>query len=104
MHSTVLESDEFTAITFRPARLQGTFDPNGSSEFLVIGTMMVRGVDHPLTMPVVTEVDGSRITGRTAFTIPFVEWGMKDPSTWYLRVAKEVVVSVDLAGRLTSGK
>ena len=102
MHVDVLGSDEYPTFAFRPARLQGAFSRHGRSEFLLVGTIAIRGVDHPLTMPVTAGIDQDHITARTAFTIPYVEWGMEDPSNWLLRVAKEVLVTVEVAGRLTA--
>lgn len=34
------------------------------------------------------------------FEIPYVEWGLDDPSTFILRVAKEVRVTIETAGTI----
>ena len=46
------------------------------------------------------EIDDDRIRVKSEFTVPYVEWGLKDPSVFVLRVAKEVQVRIVLVGRL----
>jgi len=38
------------------------------------------------------------VTVKGAFQIPYVAWGMKDPSMFIVRAAKEVDVTVESAG------
>ena len=50
--------------------------------------------------PCLVEVDGDRLTGTATLEVPYVEWGMKDPSKLLLRVEKFVTVEIDLEGSL----
>ena len=47
------------------------------------------------------EASGDELSAETAFEIPYVEWGMKDPSFLFLRVAKVVEVKVSATGSLS---
>jgi polyisoprenoid-binding protein YceI len=92
MHSKVLLSDTHPKIVFTAERFEGELDLAGTSEVTLTGVMQIIGVEHPLTIPVaVSMVDG---TARAEFSVPYVEWGLKDPSTFVLRVGKEVPITV----------
>ena len=92
MHTKVLLSDSHPKIVFRAHRYEGEIDAAGSSEITLVGVMELLGVEHPLTVPVaVSMAEG---TARASFTVPYVEWGLEDPSTFVLRVGKEVPITV----------
>jgi polyisoprenoid-binding protein YceI len=99
MHDEVLESARYPQIVFEPERLAGTFDRPGASRITLSGTVEVHGARHPVVLPAEVEVGpGGALTGTATFEVPFVEWGMKDPGNFLLRVAKKVTVTVRLSG------
>lgn len=98
MHEKVLESGLFPEIVFIPARFEGTFLPAGDSEVRIKGALEIHGARHDIVIPARVHVENGRLTGNAGLTVPYVAWGMTDPSFLMLRVAKEVVVSLDLAG------
>ena len=63
-------------------------------EITLAATMNLLGADHPILVPMTVIIDGETASMEAAFTVPYVEWGMKDPSTFVLRVGKEVPVTV----------
>lgn len=100
MHEKVLESARYPEIVFTPAAISGTFDPAAASHLTLRGSLEIHGASHPLSLEVDIEADGGRLTARTAFPVPYVEWGMKDPSKFVLRVEKHVEVTVVAVGEL----
>lgn len=100
MHSDVLDSDRHPAIVLRPRRLEGELAPSGRSEVRVHGELVLLGESHPVVLPLVVELTGSRFAAAGELEIPYVEWGLTDPSTWLLRVAKTVDIAVVAEGRL----
>ncbi len=52
-----------------------------------------------MTIPVRVQMQNASVTARAKFTVPYVSWGMRDPSTFALQVAKSVDVDVTLEGR-----
>jgi hypothetical protein len=47
-------------------------------------------------------IEGTSLTAKTHFTVPYVKWGLKDPSIIILKVAKEVDIDLTLVGRVST--
>ncbi len=101
MHADVLESAKYPRIVFRPSSLDGRLTPSGESTATVRGTMSIHGSDHPVSIPVKVQIAGSRVTALGTFEVPYVAWGLKDPSVFVVRVAKKVRMDVALQGTLS---
>lgn len=101
MITDVLDAPHFADITFAPHSYQGTINPNGDSMIQVTGTFTLHGTPHELTVPMQVHIEGTNCTAKTHFTIPYVKWGIKDPSTFILRVSKEVEIDLTLVGMLS---
>ena len=71
-----------------------------SSQVTLDGTLTFHGADHKMSLPAKVEVKDGKVTAQTSFTIPYVEWGLHDPSIMILRVAKVVEVHVVAHGTL----
>jgi polyisoprenoid-binding protein YceI len=101
MHSDVLNVDQYADVTFEPKSYQGTIAPSGDSSIQVSGVFTLHGAPHEITVPMQVHIDGTNVTARGNFSVPYVKWGLKDPSIMILRVAKEVQIDLDLAGTLS---
>ena len=98
MHKEILESARFPEINFHPDRVEGNVGTLGASNIQVHGIFSIHGIDHELTMPVKVEVFPDHWTADTHFTIPYVKWGIKNPSTFLLRVSESVEIDVHASG------
>jgi polyisoprenoid-binding protein YceI len=98
MHKEILESVRYPVISFRPDRVDGNVGPTGSSTIQVHGIFSIHGSDHELTMPVKVELLPDHWTADSHFTIPYVKWGMKNPSTFVLRVSESVEIDIHASG------
>jgi polyisoprenoid-binding protein YceI len=101
MQDAVLESERFPDIRFRPARVVGTLGADGSFRATLEGTLTLHGMDHSMASAIEGRLDGKRVTATCRFSVPYVEWGLKDPSVLFLTVGKEVEIEVTAAGDLT---
>lgn len=101
MHKNVLDSPRFQTITFRPAHVEGKFDRAAQATFTVDGVINLHGQDHPMKMQVTAHPKSSGVALDTHFDIPYVQWGLKDPSTFVLRVNKDVSIDVESIARLS---
>ena len=103
MHQEVLESPKFSEIVFIPAHVQGTVAPQGTSQVILSGVLKLHGQDHEMTLTFNVQPEATgQVTATTRFSVPFVKWGLKNPSTFILRVSDNVDVDVHASGQLTT--
>lgn len=98
MHKEILESAKFPEMIFRPDRVEGTVASSGSSTVQVHGIFTIHGSEHEMTVPIRLQVFPDRWVADSHFTIPYVKWGIKNPSTFFLRVSESVEVDVHATG------
>ncbi len=101
MSKDILDAPHFAEVSFVPRSYEGTIAASGDSTIQVTGTFTLHGAAHDLTVPMQIHIDGTACTAKTHFAVPYVKWGLKDPSTFVLRVAKEVEIDLTLVGRLS---
>ena len=94
MHTVILESPQYPTISFRPTHVDGSFDLNVASIVMVHGVVTLHGQDHPLQITVELHPQSSAVAISTRFAVPFVAWGLKDPSTFVFRTDKEVILDI----------
>ena len=101
MHAEVLESNRYPAIFFHPSQLKGEFRQiEGPQQLVGQGIFNIHGADHPIELPMTVQLTGSVVTATTKFTVPYVAWGMKDPSKLIFRVNKQVEIEVTAKGTI----
>jgi polyisoprenoid-binding protein YceI len=100
MHEAVLESDRFPEAVFLPDRVTGQVSMEGESQVDVHGMLRIHGHDHEVTFHGKANLQDGRVTGSAKFVMPYVNWGMKDPSTFVLRVNDKVDLEMSLAGTI----
>ena len=100
MHIEILQSEQYPDATFTPTKMSGPFSPQGSSEIQVEGTFRIHGSDHPITLAIPLQIIGSTANFKTQLVLPYVKWGMKNPSTFVLRVSDRVDLDIAASGHL----
>jgi polyisoprenoid-binding protein YceI len=98
MHHDVLQSGTYPDVIFRPTRIDGKFSTSGGSDLTVHGTFVLHGGSHDITVPVHAELNGGSWKGSGEFEVPYIQWGLKNPSNFLLKVQPIVDVELDLAG------
>ena len=100
MQKEVLETAAYPLAVFRAERLEGTVAPAGASKVNLDGVLSFHGAEHRMKVPATIDVQNGHLKAETSFPIPYVEWGLHDPSILMLRVAKVVSVKVMAEGDL----
>jgi polyisoprenoid-binding protein YceI len=94
MHKEILESQMYPEISFIPDHVTGDIPPQGDFQVQVHGTFRIHGGDHDLTLYVQAQRKAEGMALSTQFEVPYQKWGMKNPSTLFLRVSDTVHIQV----------
>jgi YceI-like domain len=100
MHREVLESARFTDIIFRPDHLEGAVQPQGASSAQLHGVCVLHGSEHELTVPVRAELNSESWKGTATFSVPYNDWGLRNPGNFLLKVDHTVDIEVEMAGSM----
>jgi polyisoprenoid-binding protein YceI len=100
MTNDELKAPDYKTVAFAPTRFTGTFNPTGDSTLEVHGLFTLIGTPHEIDVPMQVQVNGDQIHAVGSFAVPYIQWGLKDPSTFMIHVNKEVHVDLDLSGTL----
>lgn len=94
MHKEILESQRYPEAVFTPDHVRGQIAPEGTSEIDVHGNFRIHGADHEITIHFQVQANGSQYIATGHFLIPYVQWGMKNPSNFFLKVDDKVEVDL----------
>jgi polyisoprenoid-binding protein YceI len=103
MRKDILESPKYSDIVFTPQHIKGTVATEGKSNVEVEGILTMLGKSKPVTMPLEVQLQGGAGSADGSFSIKYQEWGMKNPSTFILRVNEKVEIHVHAVGKLVPG-
>lgn len=103
MHQEVLESQKFPLASFRFERIEGRVPVSGRGEVKLTGSLDFHGAPHSMTVPASVTVDGERLTATAELVIPFLDWGLHDPSLFLIKVQRQVKVTIRATGQLGAG-
>lgn len=98
MHEEVLETGKYPTAVFRAEKVRGAVAPSGPSQVTLDGTLSFHGGEHKVSLPAKIDAQNGRVVADTQLQIPYVQWGLHDPSILVLRVAKVVDVKVHAVG------
>jgi polyisoprenoid-binding protein YceI len=101
MHREVLQSERYPEATFKPVRIKGATDLRQNPTAEVEGVLNLHGADHSLTLNIPVRQQGEQLNAETQFVIPYVTWGMKNPSTFILHVSDKADMKISTSGHIT---
>ncbi|HEY4677769.1 MAG TPA: YceI family protein [Candidatus Angelobacter sp.] len=103
MHKDILESPKYSDIVFTPQHVKGTVANEGKSTVEVEGLLSMHGKSKPVIMPLEVQLQNGDGSADGSFSVKYQEWGMKNPSTFILRVNDTVHIHVHAVGKITAG-
>jgi hypothetical protein len=102
MHKEILESSRYSEMVYRPDRADGAVVSQGNSSLKLHGIFSLHGAEHELSVPTQATLSEDQWKGTAAFEVPYIQWGLKNPSNFLLKVKPVVDVELDLAGTVRS--
>ncbi len=81
-----LQSETYPGIFYHLEKVAGSLPAGDGEKHLKLdGSFNIHGADHPLTVDVDAVRQGGEVFLKSTFTVPYVQWGMKDQSTFLMR-------------------
>ena len=102
MNKDILKVDQYTTVSFAPKTYTGTIAPSGDSTIQVSGVFTLLGNPHDLTIPMQIHLDGSKATAKAQFVVPYVQWGLKNPSFMFWKAENDVAIDLNLVGQVSN--
>ena len=98
MHSEILETQKYPEAVFTPDSVKGRLETEGESQLDLHGRFNIHGADHEMNLQLLIDAQGGgRFLATSHFEIPYVDWGIKDPSNFLIKVDKKVRMEVKAA-------
>lgn len=101
MRNSILEVQRYPQITFIPSHCQQAVALPDGFHGPVRGTLSLYGVKHESEIDSQVSLEGDEVKVSGHFVVSYVDWDLKDPSLWFLRVSKQVALDVYAQGHLT---
>jgi YceI-like domain len=102
MNKDILKVDQFATVSFAPKAYNGTIAASGDSTIQVSGVFTLLGTAHDLTIPMQIHLDGSKATAKGQFNVPYVQWGLKNPSFMIWKADNDVAMDLNLVGQVSN--
>jgi polyisoprenoid-binding protein YceI len=102
MKREILETQKYPDISFTAQKVDGQALLKRSSQVQVSGLVNLHGQSHPMTLIMHVKINGTSAFADTTFEVPYVKWGLKNPSALFLRVSDKVNINVDAVGQVTT--
>jgi len=104
MKDSILEAASFPEMSFAPQQVESHGELQGEFPVVVRGVMTLHGEPHPFTVTATVERRGEDATIHCHFAIPYVAWGLKDPSILFFKVEPNVAVEVAATAHISNAQ
>jgi polyisoprenoid-binding protein YceI len=100
MNKDILEVDQHATVSFEPKTCTGIAS-SGDSTIQVTGIFTLLGTPHEITVPMLIHVDATSTTAKAHFVVPYVQWGLKNPSFMFWKADDDVAIDLNLVGTIS---
>ncbi len=96
MYKDILKVEQYANVSFEPKSYAGTISPSGDSTIQVTGIFTLLGTPHEITVPMQVHLDVAGATAKSHFVVPYVQWGLKNPSFLIWKADNDVAIDLNL--------
>jgi polyisoprenoid-binding protein YceI len=100
MNKDILEVEQYATVSFEPKTYTGDLASSGDSNLQVTGIFTLLGTPHEITVPMLVHLEGASATAKAHFVVPYVQWGLKNPSFMIWKADNDVAIDLNLAGTI----
>jgi hypothetical protein len=101
MNKEILHVEQYATVSFEPKSYAGVIAPSGDSTIQVTGIFTLLATPHEITIPMLVHLEGTTATAKAHFAVPYIQWGLKDPSFLFWKADNEVAIDLFLTGPLS---
>jgi polyisoprenoid-binding protein YceI len=101
MNREILQVEQHATVSFEPKSYAGVIAPSGDSTIQVTGIFTLLGTPHEITIPMLVHLEDTTATVKAQFVVPYIQWGLKDPSFLFWKADNDVAIELFLTGGLS---
>jgi polyisoprenoid-binding protein YceI len=101
MNKEILQVEQHATVSFEPKSYAGAIAPSGDSTIQATGIFTLLGTPHEITIPILVHLEGTTATAKAHFVLPYIQWGLKDPSFLIWKADHDVAIDLFLTGQLS---
>jgi polyisoprenoid-binding protein YceI len=101
MNKDILKVEKYANVSFEPKTFTGAIAISGDSTIQATGNFTLLGTPHEITIPILVHIEGTTATAKAHFVVPYVQWGLKNPSFLFWKADDDVTIDLLLTGRLS---
>jgi hypothetical protein len=101
MNKDILEVNRHATVSFEPKTYTGAIAASGDSTIQITGIFTLLSTPHEITVPMLVHLDGAGATAKAHLVLPYVQWGLKNPTFLFWKVDNDVAIDLFLTGRLS---
>jgi polyisoprenoid-binding protein YceI len=102
MYRDILQIEQHATISFETKTYAGAIASSGDSTIQVTGIFTLLGTPHEITIPMLVHLDGTNATVKAHFVVPYVQWGLKNPSFLIWKADNDVAIDLNLVGAISN--
>jgi YceI-like domain len=102
MNKDILKVEQYATVSFEPKTYTGAIAASDESTIQATGIFTLLGTPHEITIPILVHLEGTAATAKAHFVVPYVQWGLKNPSFLVWKADNDVAIDIILTGRLSN--